>query len=544
MSITSITIENFKGIAAPVSIPIRPITLLFGQNSSGKSTILQALHYLRELLEYRRPDPDRTQVGGDTIDLGGFHALVYRHDLDRRIRIQVAFSLDDDGLPNNGITSLGDIDRSLTSQKDSSWLDLNSQVKLDSAWIEVITAWETGKGAKITEYAVGLNGEELVRLHQPYAFRPELLSVNPDHTIAKQLDNSYFLKSSGFQQLCEQICSPYEDHEQQGVPKIFSTPFPLNAQDSLIPDPDKPFLIDEDFTDSPDDRDIYLFWSVIGRALTGPLAILLQELRGIRYLGPTRDVPPRNYRSPKTPIESRWACGLGGWDALVRDPSLVEKTSVYLHEVLNLGYSMRHEERISIDVNGDAMSALRLLAAQYDERDASYLIHKVLDPLEQLPRQSVIQLHDEMNNIDVSPPDIGVGVSQVIPVVVGALDTGSPDSPSRIFAAEQPELHIHPAVQVALGDLFIDAVRGTERTMLIETHSEHLLLRLLRRVREQTENLQESAAPKFTPNILSIVYVKLGDDGVDITPLPITEEGEFTRQWPDGFFEERAEELF
>jgi AAA15 family ATPase/GTPase len=75
MPITSITIENFKGIADPVTIPIRPITLLFGKNSSGKSTILQALHYLREVLEHRRPDPDRTQSGGDAIDLGGFQSL-------------------------------------------------------------------------------------------------------------------------------------------------------------------------------------------------------------------------------------------------------------------------------------------------------------------------------------------------------------------------------------------------------------------------------------------------------------------------------------
>src|SRR5713101_7082398 len=105
MPITSITIENFKGIADSVSIPIRPITLLFGKNSSGKSTILQALHYLREVLEHRRPDPDRTQIGGDTIDLGGFQTLVHRNELDRRIRIQVACSLDDDGIPNDGITT-------------------------------------------------------------------------------------------------------------------------------------------------------------------------------------------------------------------------------------------------------------------------------------------------------------------------------------------------------------------------------------------------------------------------------------------------------
>ena len=68
MAITSITIENFKGIGDAVTIPIRPITLLFGKNSSGKSTVLQALHYMREVCEHAGVDPDRTHMGGDYID--------------------------------------------------------------------------------------------------------------------------------------------------------------------------------------------------------------------------------------------------------------------------------------------------------------------------------------------------------------------------------------------------------------------------------------------------------------------------------------------
>ena len=75
MAITSITIENFKCIGDAVTIPIRPITLLFGKNSAGKSTVLQALHYMREVCENAGADPDRTSMGGDYIDLGGFHSL-------------------------------------------------------------------------------------------------------------------------------------------------------------------------------------------------------------------------------------------------------------------------------------------------------------------------------------------------------------------------------------------------------------------------------------------------------------------------------------
>ncbi len=66
--ITGITIENFKGISAPVTIPLRPITLLFGANSAGKSTITQAIHYARELLERNNADADVPIAGGNAID--------------------------------------------------------------------------------------------------------------------------------------------------------------------------------------------------------------------------------------------------------------------------------------------------------------------------------------------------------------------------------------------------------------------------------------------------------------------------------------------
>ena len=75
-----------------------------------------------------------------------------------------------------------------------------------------------------------------------------------------------------------------------------------------------------------------------------------------------------------------------------------------------------------------------------------------------------ICLFAENNQIDVAPHDIGVGVSQVFPVVVGALD-----SDNKIFVIEQPELHVHPAVQCALGDLFIRQTKN-ERLFILETH--------------------------------------------------------------------------
>jgi predicted ATPase len=133
----------------------------------------------------------------------------------------------------------------------------------------------------------------------------------------------------------------------------------------------------------------------------------------------------------------------------------------------------------------------------------------------------------------------------MVPVVVAALRQRS-----GILAIEQPELHIHPAIQVGLGDLFIRAVRPdpdllfATNTLLIETHSEHIMLRLLRRIRETSEGNLPPGISGLNPDDLSVVYVESNEEGVQFQQLRIDQTGEFLDRWPRGFFEERAEELF
>ena len=220
-----------------------------------------------------------------------------------------------------------------------------------------------------------------------------------------------------------------------------------------------------------------------------------RELRDLLYLGPVRDVPKHGLISDS--VKGNWTTGLEAWYVLAQDPQLLKKTNHYMKK-LALGYSFRCSE------NGE---------------------HE-------------IQLYDETHKIDVHPLHVGFGISQVIPVVVAALENSR-----RLFAVEQPELHIHPALQVALGDLFIDGIKNSGRTMLIETHSEHLLLRLLRRVHE-TSSTRVKTSHKLTPDDLSVIYVRPTPTGAKFTPLTVTADGDFDGPWPEGFFEERDSELF
>jgi predicted ATPase len=133
----------------------------------------------------------------------------------------------------------------------------------------------------------------------------------------------------------------------------------------------------------------------------------------------------------------------------------------------------------------------------------------------------------------------------MVPVVVGALRAHE-----GVLAIEQPELHLHPAIQVGMGDLFIRAVRPDpdrvppSKSLIIETHSEHIMLRLLRRIRETTEGELPPGVAGLNTDDLSVIYFESGDEGVRFHSLAIDQHGEFQNRWPHGFFEERAAELF
>lgn len=145
-------------------------------------------------------------------------------------------------------------------------------------------------------------------------------------------------------------------------------------------------------------------------------------------------------------------------------------------------------------------------------------------------------IYDYENDIAVLPNEIGTGVSQLMPLIVAAIT-----QKSGLIACEQPELHLHPRIQVAIGDLLI---QNTDHVnYLIETHSEHLILRLLKRVRQNTDNELPQGLKAFTKEEIAINYLEPSTNGVKVKKIRIDEDGEFKDRWPQGFFSERKDEL-
>jgi predicted ATPase len=156
-----------------------------------------------------------------------------------------------------------------------------------------------------------------------------------------------------------------------------------------------------------------------------------------------------------------------------------------------------------------------------------------------LPVRTRVVLREEATELEVMPQDIGVGISQLFPVVVLTITRSS-----GLIAIEQPELHVHPAIQVELADLFARYAIEHDKLMLLETHSEHVMLRLLRRIREEPENDGSTRARQLQKDAVSVAYVQSSAEGTRFKRLRIDDKGDFLDEWPAGFFDERDQELF
>lgn len=134
--------------------------------------------------------------------------------------------------------------------------------------------------------------------------------------------------------------------------------------------------------------------------------------------------------------------------------------------------------------------------------------------------------------------DVGTGLSCVLRVLT-ALHSG-------FSFSQQPELHLHPAMQSALGDIYIERTGTDHERHLIESHSEYILLRCLRRIRETGAGKHLPGDPlALGPDQISILYFDPQQHGATkIRKIRVTKDGEFIDRWPRGFFEERGEDLF
>lgn len=220
------------------------------------------------------------------------------------------------------------------------------------------------------------------------------------------------------------------------------------------------------------------------------------------------------------------------------------------HLFLENGYRVAYEYRVLLS---EKNSIQVQKSNELDRNDFGYIV--------QLHLRDV---HDRKHMFD----DVGSGIGYVLPVLCAAYgdsgrlqlgihqhpefianavkDTANELAPHGLAACfiQQPELHLHPALQAALGDVLIESSNAGMQ-LLIETHSEHLILRVLKRIRRTFLQVNNGAEQRISPDDVSVLYFKPSPEGITkVTRLRISKDGEFMDRWPDGFFGERGRELF
>ena len=118
-------------------------------------------------------------------------------------------------------------------------------------------------------------------------------------------------------------------------------------------------------------------------------------------------------------------------------------------------------------------------------------------------------------------------LSQVLPALIQAFYAPM----NSTVWMEQPEIHLHPQVQAELADVFISAIKANENSrprnvqLIVESHSEHFLNRLQRRVAEG----------EITPDDVAVYFCRRSDTGAEMEPLRLNMFGEI-ENWPENFF--------
>ena len=563
--ITGISITNFKGIRGivngdgeldPVEIELRPLTLLFGANSAGKSSILHALQYAAEVFERRNLDAGLIGDGAAGVDLGGYQNLVHGHNpnLDVTLGFKLSFSL-----PS-----------SFSSFSTRTPRDVDDPSSLyclpKSAFVSVTIGWSNLLAAPfVRRYAVKLDDVELAEIvFEPGSKSCEFL-INEQHpSFICSSDHSALalwhpLESEdlGEETVISQLLSwafhvhaiggsrPDVNKPETRTPAPYTARIGIANKNDALPDFDDPLIFDADWDWVGRDPQLqsaripelsdYLT-EAISQVVLGPGRILRDLLVNSRFLGPIREVPQRNHTPSRQQERARWSSGLGAWDRLeTADAAFIDAVSNWLGDEnrLNSGYRLRLKRFKELDL-GDPLVVQLLTGRAFDDADFGAKLD-----LSNVPTQSRVLIVPVDGSIELRPNDVGIGISQVVPVIVTALDgTG------RFVAIEQPELHLHPKLQAELADLFIEAAKGQAgHVVLLETHSELIPLRIMRRIRETFEQKRHGRLG-LTEDDVAIYYVEPFNGTTVVTRLNLSERGQLLDPWPEGFFEEGYRERF
>ena len=215
---------------------------------------------------------------------------------------------------------------------------------------------------------------------------------------------------------------------------------------------------------------------------------------------------------------------------------------------LDSGYQIKVGLKICLPISGsgsgswDVVDLKDKFEASGDKKSRSkpgWFSVRQLDPnIEFLAR---IYLVDQAGR-ELRFSEVGTGFSQILPILTHL-------GISNNYLIRQPEVHLHPKLQSRVADCIVNSVANDREekysgNIVVETHSEHIVLRFLRRIRDSYKDPLLHTSLTLNPNELALIYIKPGTDGSQVFLIRVDSSGEFIDGWPEGFFDERDEDLW
>lgn len=549
MKLEKLELGNFKAFGDIQAIDLKPLTLLFGANSAGKSTILQSLIYLSEVFKQANWDIYSTRQGGEFIDFGGLQNIVHQKDLNNTIHFGLTVSgfniVTPSDIFNNDADDLSEIIDSLldkTYRKREGKFEQNDLLKHQVPHYECSFTVRFGINPDTNGIEYFSIIEEQAVLITYSENEPENVHVEADGEVLSITRNNekdkydvktikpfsrFFVKRYLFdQRKKDEILGFFnaeidkKDFEEELIGQIKKAGIE-NDDDQFIA-----FWINDD----EDEVELSPILKMIDTELNNlnsffgfdenidaslyPIEnqVSVREfLSDIIHMGYFRPVPERFiYKTGKCQADESGIDDV--WSMLLEDDSLRFRVNKYLSEPdkLDMGYQLE-------------------VQTWNNQLDSSQHTRKL----------DLLEVRDLHSNTIVNLRELGQGVVQIIPILASILS-----DKLNLVSIEQPELHLHPGLQSRIGKIFTeismeksyesisDFLKNSSpsKLLLIEIHSEHIVKAI---------QLEVAKQEGLTPEIVNILYIQKDHEKPQsiVRKLSLDEGGSFTEPWPDDFFE-------
>lgn len=491
--LTKIKVRNYKGFKE-AELPIKPITIMLGANSSGKSSIIQLLLILQQTAEEAQDSyKSALKIYGKRISIGKPENLFYT--LDKKIPVHFKICFNNDKVYKN-----------LQNAIQTYYLGLSSFYFRTKTFKEVffkdrnllreVLDNEFQNSDRL--YYLGIDISDYILEQDIIEKDIESLLRNYDFlmNIRKRINSSEFSFSYNVKYYRKELIVSSFSLQQDNISIIsYSEDSGFFSDIIALTDDDKDFLksvfsknttIFNLFQKSQNKK---IKKTSIGHSIISIVNSILSELRSefvepnINHVSPLRAYPQRYYMLDKANVSS----SLDTYDAnaiaevIKEKPSLQTKVNDWL-------------DQFCIGVNIEEF------------------------------KEAIHKLAINQSGLSLDIPDVGFGISQVLPVVMqGFL---SPNESVTIM--EQPEIHLHPQMQGALADLFINIVKESrfKKHLIIETHSEYMLKRLRRRIAEEVISNDKVS--------INLFHARTEQESAIIENLPVEKRGAF--KWPEELY--------